>query len=202
MERVAARAARTAETAALASLRPGHRTGRRAAAGISDAARCGRLWIGLSVAGALSPRTRRAAGHGLVAWAVASGSALGVKQVTDRDRPKIPGLGAAPTSTSMPSSHTAAAVAYAVAAAWRQPAVGLVVAPAAAAVGWSRTATGRHFPTDVAVGAALGAVVGTAVHVIGRRSERARSAQSSDGDERALPTSEPGSDVEQLSAGE
>ena len=75
----------------------------------------------------------------------------------------------------MPSSHTAGAVAYAVAATLRTPAVGVVVVPAAVAVGWSRAATGRHFPTDVAVGAALGAVVGTAVHIIGRRHEHAPS---------------------------
>jgi membrane-associated phospholipid phosphatase len=191
-----------AETASLASLRPDHRLGRRAAAGVSDAARYGRLWIGLSVAGAVTSRTRRAAEHGLVAWAVASGLALGVKQVTDRDRPHLPGLGAAPASSSMPSSHTAGAVAYAVAATLRQPAVGLVVVPAAAAVGWSRTATGRHFPTDVAVGAALGAVVGAVVHLIGRRSERARPAQSSEGNESVLATSEPGSEVKRPSVGE
>jgi membrane-associated phospholipid phosphatase len=64
----------------------------------------------------------------------------------------------------MPSSHTAGAVAYAVAATSRTPVVGLVVVPLAVTVGWSRAATGRHFPTDVAVGAAIGVVAGWAVH--------------------------------------
>jgi membrane-associated phospholipid phosphatase len=188
--------ARATETAALARLRPEDRRGRRAAAGVSDAAQYGRLWIALSMVGALTSRTRRAAGHGLIAWAVASGVALGVKEVTDRDRPHLPGLGAAPRSSSMPSSHTAGATAYAVAATLRTPAMGVVVVPAAIAVGWSRSATGRHFPTDVAVGAALGTVAGTAVHVIGLHRERAQPGESAEVGRRAAPTAALGSGVE------
>jgi membrane-associated phospholipid phosphatase len=184
--RFAAGAVRTVETAALAWLRPRHLRGRRTAAGVSDTAQYGRLWIGLSAVGTLSSRTRSAAGHGLVAWAAASGTALALKQITDRDRPHLPGLGTAPRSSSMPSSHTAGAIAYAVAATLRMPAVGPIVVPIAIAVGWSRTATGRHFPTDVAVGAGLGAVVGAVVHVITRRRDHAPPGRSPGGDVRGV----------------
>jgi undecaprenyl-diphosphatase len=64
----------------------------------------------------------------------------------------------------MPSSHTAGAVAYATAASLQSPPLALVLLPAASAVSWSRTASGRHFPTDVVAGAALGLVAGAAVH--------------------------------------
>jgi undecaprenyl-diphosphatase len=64
----------------------------------------------------------------------------------------------------MPSSQTAGAVAYATAAVWRSPVTGLVTMPLAMTVGWSRAATGRHFPTDIAAGAALGFAAGTLVH--------------------------------------
>ena len=123
----------------------------------------------------------------MIAWAVASGLAFGAKQVTDRDRPRLPALGATPKTSSMPSSHTAGAVAYAVAATKRRPAVGAVVVPVAATVGWSRVATGRHFPTDVAVGVALGAMVGTVVHLIGRHIEAGPPAKSPESTERVPP---------------
>ena len=120
------------------------------------------------------PTVRPAARDGLVAWAAASGAAFAVKSVAGRRRPRVPGVsGSSPSSSSMPSSHTAGAAAYAVAATLRLPTLGVVVVPAAVAVGWSRAATGRHFPTDVAVGAIVGAAVGGVVHTMARRFERA-----------------------------
>ena len=69
----------------------------------------------------------------------------------------------------MPSSHTAGAFGYATAATLQRPGLGLVAGPLALAVAWSRAATGRHFPTDVAVGAALGVGAGAVVHAALRR---------------------------------
>jgi membrane-associated phospholipid phosphatase len=168
---------RGVETAALVKLRPDHRRSRATATAVSEAASGGRVWLALSAAGALHPTVRPAARDGLVAWAAASGVAFAVKSVAGRRRPRMPGgLGSSPSSSSMPSSHTAGAAAYAVAATLRVPAVGVVVVPAAVAVGWSRAATGRHFPTDVAVGAIVGAAVGGVVHTMARRFEHAASA--------------------------
>ena len=69
----------------------------------------------------------------------------------------------------MPSAHTAAGVAYAVAVGAGAPLVALPVGGLASAVAWSRLSTGRHFPTDVAAAAALGVVIGGAVAVARRR---------------------------------
>jgi membrane-associated phospholipid phosphatase len=163
-------AVRALETALLTRVRPDDRSGRRAAAAVSEAARQGRLWAGLSILGATDTRTRRAARDGMIGWVATSGVALVVKELTDRRRP--PGIGASgssPRSSSMPSSHTAAAVAYAAAASLATPRAGLVVWPLAGAVGWSRAATGRHFPSDVIAGAGLGAAIGVAVHLAARR---------------------------------
>jgi membrane-associated phospholipid phosphatase len=165
-------AARTVDTLLLRRLRTEHSQSRRVAAWISEAAESGRAWLVLSGLGALSPRTRRAAIHGAVAWGAGSAMAFGLKAVTNRPRPRLWASGPTPRSSSMPSSHTAGAVAYAVAATLQSPATGTVTVPLAAAVGWSRTATARHFPTDVAVGAGLGAVVGLGVHFAGRPRHR------------------------------
>jgi membrane-associated phospholipid phosphatase len=155
-----------ADSIALQAIRPSGKA-RTAAGALSDLARQGRVWVILSGAGALTTRTRRAARDGLVAWAAASSVAFGIKRLTHRDRPRGPGkVGAAPTSSSMPSSHTAGAVAYATAASLRTPAVAVFTVPAAAAVAWSRAATGRHFPTDVAVGSLIGLAVGSLVRFV------------------------------------
>jgi undecaprenyl-diphosphatase len=63
----------------------------------------------------------------------------------------------------MPSAHTAAAVAYTVAASSAAPVIAVPVGALACAVSWSRLSTGRHFPTDVAAAAALGLMIGGTV---------------------------------------
>ncbi|NQD90434.1 phosphatase PAP2 family protein, partial [Paenarthrobacter sp. CM16] len=62
-----------------------------------------------------------------------------------------------PTSSSMPSGHSASAVAFAVGAGMVSPALGAVLAPIAAGVAYSRVHTGAHWPSDVVFGSALGA---------------------------------------------
>jgi membrane-associated phospholipid phosphatase len=159
----------TVETIGLGLVRPSHRSSRRAAEIASTVSKGGGLWVGLTVVCQASPATRRAGREGLAAWATASAAAFGVKRVTDRRRPRfVRAIGPGTRSSSMPSSHTAGAVAYATAASLALPLAGLVVAPAAAAIAWSRTASARHFPTDVAAGAALGLAAGVAVHQLVR----------------------------------
>lgn len=159
-----------AETAALRALRPTHGPARAVARTASTVSERGVGWMAISAALAASPRTRRAGAEGLAAWAAASAAAFGLKRVVSRPRPRfVPRIGPAASSSSMPSSHTAGAVAYATAATLAAPALGAGLAPAAAAVAWSRAATARHFPTDVAVGALVGATAGVVVHLVGRR---------------------------------
>jgi membrane-associated phospholipid phosphatase len=67
-------------------------------------------------------------------------------------------------SDSMPSGHTAAAFAMAVALSNRWPQGRFLWFVLAAGVGASRTLVDRHFPSDVLLGALLGTIVGLVVY--------------------------------------
>jgi undecaprenyl-diphosphatase len=133
--------------------------------GLSTAANHSLLWF--AVAAGLSVRrgaTRKAAGRGLLAIALASGAANAVcKPLLPRRRPaaaELPAyqtLPSPPTSSSFPSGHSASAVAFVTAVGLESPRVGLALAPVAAAVAYSRVHVGVHWVSDVAAGAALGA---------------------------------------------
>ncbi len=101
--------------------------------------------------------------RGVLAVAGASGAANAVfKPLLPRRRPAAAELPAyqtidnPPTSSSFPSGHAASAAAFATAVAMESPRLGLVVAPVAAGVAYSRVHVGVHWASDVAVGAALG----------------------------------------------
>jgi undecaprenyl-diphosphatase len=137
--------------------------------GLSTAANHSLLWF--TVAAGLALRrgaTRKAAGRGVLAVALASTAANAVcKPLLPRRRPaaaELPAyqtLTSPPTSSSFPSGHAASAAAFATAVALESPRLGIVLAPVAAAVGYSRVHVGVHWTSDVAAGAALG--VGVAV---------------------------------------
>ncbi|MFF2346135.1 bifunctional phosphatase PAP2/diacylglycerol kinase family protein [Pseudarthrobacter sp. NPDC058119] len=132
---------------------------------LSASANQGKLWIGTAAVLALFPgKTRRAAVHGLIAQGVASAVTNVVfKTLLPRTRPLPEHLPVfrfvhpQPTSSSMPSGHSASAVAFAVGAGLVRPALGIALAPAALGVAYSRVHTGAHWPSDVLFGSALGA---------------------------------------------
>lgn len=132
------------------------------------------LW--LAIAGGLyvinRGRTRRAALRGVVTLGATSLIANQLaKRLHHRERPLrslIP-LGRlsrrAPTSSSFPSGHSASAAAFAAGVSTELPALGVPLQVLAGLVGFSRTATGAHYPSDVAAGFLLGGTVAA----IGRR---------------------------------
>jgi diacylglycerol kinase family enzyme/membrane-associated phospholipid phosphatase len=132
---------------------------------LSASANHGKLWIGAAAVMALFPgRTRRAAVHGLIAQAVASAvTNAGFKTLLPRTRPLPEHLPVfrfvhpQPTSSSMPSGHSASAAAFAMGVGLVKPALGAALAPVAAGVAYSRVHTGAHWPSDVFFGSAIGA---------------------------------------------
>ena len=136
----------------------------------STAARGGAGWAATSVALGLAGGTyRRAAAEGLAAWAAAEATASALKTVTTRRRPPRPRGRGRTRSSSLPSSHTAAGVAYAVAAGTRAPVLAAPLGLAALIVAWSRIENRLHYPSDVLAGGILGVAVGGATAVLGRR---------------------------------
>ena len=132
---------------------------------LSASANHGKLWMGAAAVMAAFPgKPRRAALHGLIAQAVASAVTNGgFKTLLPRARPLPEHLPVfrfvhpQPTSSSMPSGHSASAIAFAVGAGLVKPVIGAVLAPVAVAVAYSRVHTGAHWPSDVFFGSAIGA---------------------------------------------
>ncbi|HXB15970.1 MAG TPA: phosphatase PAP2 family protein [Solirubrobacteraceae bacterium] len=123
--------------------------------------------LSLAAAGLLAlsgPRGRRAACGGLSALALAATLVnVALKPLGRRPRPDRAGARVPfarhvrmPASTSFPSGHTAAAVAFAAGAGRVLPPVRIPLYALAGAVGYSRVHTGVHYPGDVLGGAALG----------------------------------------------
>ncbi|MEU0222910.1 phosphatase PAP2 family protein [Streptomyces sp. NPDC006284] len=128
-----------------------------AARALSWAGEHGALWLAAGLGGAAVDGARR--GAWLRAAALTAGAhlvSMGVKRVVRRPRPThVVPLVRTAGRHSFPSSHAASAAAAAVAFG----ALGIgAVRPVAAAVCVSRLVVGVHYPSDVAAGAALGAL--------------------------------------------
>jgi membrane-associated phospholipid phosphatase len=136
----------------------------KALSAVEEAAESTKLWCGAAAVMAWRGgwRGRRAAAAGVVAMAVAQLVSNGLcKQLADRPRPPaewIPHDEVAdrPDSSSFPSGHTAAAVAFTAAVAPTWPTAGALCAVPATMVAVERVQSGAHYPSDVAAGAVIG----------------------------------------------
>jgi len=108
---------------------------------------------------------------GAVLVAPLDGSASFIKKAVARTRPctAVPDtriVAHCPGSPSFPSNHAANAFTLAaLATAWRRR-LGLLAFPYAAMIAYSRVHLGVHYPGDVAAGALLGTLYGTAVGLL------------------------------------
>ncbi|MET9958107.1 phosphatase PAP2 family protein [Streptomyces sp. NPDC006326] len=131
---------------------------------IEDAAEHTKLWWAAAILMAAGGgwRGRRAAGAGIAGMAVAQLLSNGVaKQLVERRRPPkewFPHqeVEERPDSSSFPSGHTAAAVAFTAAVAPTWPWAGAACAVPTVLVAIERVHDGAHYPSDVAAGAAIG----------------------------------------------
>ncbi|MFE9773761.1 phosphatase PAP2 family protein [Streptomyces sp. NPDC005931] len=131
---------------------------------VEESAESTKLWWGAAAAMAWcgGGRGRAAAVAGLAAMAVAQLLSNGLcKQLTHRPRPPeewIPHdeVDDRPDSSSFPSGHTAAAVAFTAAVAPTWPSAAALCAVPAATVLVERVQSGAHYPSDVAAGAVIG----------------------------------------------
>jgi undecaprenyl-diphosphatase len=106
---------------------------------------------------------------------------LPMKFAGGRERPDRGGIGVPkrrwvemPTSTSVPSGHSASGFAFASAVAGTLPIAALPLRGLAAAVAYSRVHTGVHYPGDVVVGSLIGVTIGEATALIARGIHRRR----------------------------
>jgi len=141
----------------------------RAMPRLSQAANYSR--ISIAAAGLLAivggAKGRRAAGSGLACVAATSACVnLIVKYLGRRPRPdlSLENVPVArrltmPATSSFPSGHAAAAVAFASGASRVLPVAGVGLYPVAALVAYSRVHTGVHYPADVIAGALSGAII-------------------------------------------
>ncbi|MFI5683614.1 phosphatase PAP2 family protein [Streptomyces sp. NPDC051636] len=135
-----------------------------AARGLSLAGEHGALWLAAGFAGAAVDGARRGSwlrGTALVAGAHLA--SMGVKRLVRRARPThVEPLVRTAGRHSFPSSHAASAAAAAVAFGALGASGAYAVPPLAVAMCVSRLVAGVHYPSDVAAGAALGALTARA----------------------------------------
>ena len=124
-------------------------------------------------------RGRRAAMTGIAAIGVTSFAVnQPMKVLSARNRPDRVNVPrerwvSMPESTSFPSGHSASAAAFATAVGDVIPATRIPLRAAAFLVGFTRVYTGVHYPSDVVVGATVGALLGRLTSLAARRIGRA-----------------------------
>ncbi len=119
------------------------------------------LWLSLLLPGGPGWRCRfRTWLRTGLALCLATGLVLALRRLAPRPRPFVAGdaraLLAREPGPSLPSRHTASAVAMALVVHSAAPRRGRLMAAAAALLGLSRVYCGLHYPSDVLAGAALG----------------------------------------------
>ncbi len=117
----------------------------------------------------------------VVAVALADWSSVGIKALVGRDRPPLrypepKTLVPLPHDASFPSGHAATSFAAATTLAFAFPRLAPPLFVLAAAVAFSRVYVGVHYPLDVIGGAALGALVATALRLLVTNRPRSRPA--------------------------
>jgi undecaprenyl-diphosphatase len=158
-----------------------HRRARRAdrlmttASGLANHSK---LWVAVAAGLALTGRRRprSAAAAGMLGIGIAATLVNGpLKFAWRRDRPSAVLHGGRepllplPRTFSFPSGHAASAAAFATGASVAMPAAAPALVPMAATVAYSRVHTGVHYPSDVVVGAAVGAGAGLIAAGVVRR---------------------------------
>jgi undecaprenyl-diphosphatase len=141
----------------------------RAMARLSDAADYSRLSLAAAavLAATGGRRGRRAAAMGLASIAVTATAVnvamkpLGGRRRPDRVAREVPVARHVrmPSSTSLPSGHTATAFAFATGVGHVLPSAAVPLRGLAALVAYSRVHTGVHYPGDVVAGALIGSAL-------------------------------------------
>ncbi|MEV5975085.1 phosphatase PAP2 family protein [Streptomyces sp. NPDC051921] len=155
---------------------------RRLLPAVEEAAEHTKLWwaAALVMTATGGWRGRRAAAGGVMTMAVAELLSNGVvKQLVERRRPPAKWIPHGddverPDSSSFPSGHTAAAVAFTAAVAQAWPWAGAACAVPTVLVALQRVHSGAHYPSDVATGAVIGGAAAALVRLSPRLMVRCR----------------------------
>jgi len=147
--------------------------------GLSYAGRLGLLWIVLAAILAAVYRRWGVFVMTFLAVVLADWSATAIKALVDRPRPPLrypepKTLVPLPHDASFPSGHAATSFAAATMLSFAFPAFAPALFVLATAVAFSRIYVGVHYPLDVIGGAALGALVATALRLLVRDRLRLR----------------------------
>ena len=150
--------------------------------GLSYAGRLGLLWIVLAAILAAVYRRWGVFVMTFLAVVLADWSATAIKALVDRPRPPLrypepKTLVPLPHDASFPSGHAATSFAAATMLSFAFPAFAPALFVLATAVAFSRIYVGVHYPLDVIGGAALGALVATALRLLVRDRLRLRAAR-------------------------